>query len=1039
MAVHTHLLRRGLIFAVFLSTLATVAVADDKPDTLTVETVKDLQTKFKAEREAAVAKGVVAKFPADVLAPADKAAKRGEAALAANRLLEANDAFREARWLLPSLPADFPENVARIFGTSRLRHAGWIDDLAFSTDGSRLVTSSRDGSVKVWDVATGTEMRSYHASPEQVAAITQKDDSATVGKVAPVALSSDGKTVALAFGNAAVFWDADTGREIRTQTLHGEPITSLAFSPDGKQLVSCGLDKNVRLWEVESGKQLQDLGNNSKVRSVAFSPDGQQIAAIGDDGIGRIWNATNGSIRLGTHFHNEGGKTGGLQIVFSPDSKTLASCGVAGVPRTTVAPTAAGDVGDAAGKPLSTFAGHTGTVNTVAFSKDGKLLATGGKDHTVRVWDAASGVSVRTFHGHSEEVTGVAFSPDGRMLASVSADHSIRFWGLETVEHFHNLAGHVGSVRSASLSPDGLKAISGSADRTLKLWDLTQDKLIKSVDAHTRPLTVALFSPDGKMVLSCGGDEVAKIWDAETFADPKVLTGHKYAVMAGAFDRDSKRIATGAADRLVKIWDTTGKELQTLTGHSGIVSAVAFAPDGKRLASASADGVLKIWDLATNKTVASFQAHGLGVSALAYSPDGNFLASSGGDQLVKIWNLATDKEPTLFRKLEGHTAPVSSVAWSDDGRFIASAGGDRVIKLWDGHTGAELRGFRGHTDWISSVAFSKDGRSLVSASVDRTVKVWENSSREITLPSVGHQRRVRSVAISPDGNWLASGSDDRTVRLWDLNTGAEKSVMLGHSAPVTTLAFSPDNKVLASATSDDADGTIKFWDVATGKANGSWPGIGLVPAMGYTADGKHLVAWVPVLPPPGQPTVTNVRMFDVTNGKATQTHTDRDRRVNSLALSLDTEIVALGAEDGSVRAVRRDKGERIWGGDLRAHAGRLADLIFTPDKKTLLTASENGEVKVWDVEKVKGGGQDEPAQKFKAHEGGFGSFAMSPKGDWFATTGADQTVKVWETATGKELRRWDVRQQVQSLASTPDGKKLAVANADGTIYLVTLP
>jgi WD40 repeat protein len=1029
--------RSGWIFGLLLSGAAGLALADDKPG-LTPEAIKELQTKFQAERTAAADKGVAAKFSDDLLRQADQAAKRGADALAAGRLVEAADAYREARWLVPSLPAEFPDNVARVFGSARMRHAGPVDDLAFSPDGALLVTSGRDGAVRLWDVGAGAEIRTYRAPAEQLAALTKDKDEAA-NRLAPVAFAADGKTVALAFGNSCVLWDATTGKEIRTQALHAAAITSLAFSPDGKRLASGSLDTKVRTWDVESGKQLLDLGNNSRVRSVVFSPDGLLLAATGDDGMGRVWDAAKGAIRLGVHFHNEGPRAGGFQLAFSPDSKAIASCGLVKPPKTTVAPPATGDVGDAPGKPIAEFVGHTGLVTAIAYGKDGRFVATGGKDHSVRLWDAATGASVRTFHGHSDTVTGVAFSPDGRLLASVSADHGIRLWGLETVENCQTLAGHQGAVWSAALSPDATRAVSGSADRTVKIWDVTGNKLLHSIAAHKAPVTVAIYSPDGKTILSCGGDELAKLWNAESYAEKHALAGHKLAVMAGCFDADGKRVATGAGDRLVKIWDVaTGKELQTLAGHRSIVSAVAFSPDGKRLASASADGVVKLWDIEAGKPVASFSAHSLGVSAVAFSPEGKHLVTTGGDNLVKLWNLSGDKEPTLLRKLQGHTAPVSSVAWSEDGKYIASAGGDRVIKLWDALNDTELRGFRGHSDWVSSVAFSKDGRSLISAGVDKTVKVWENSSREIGLAPSGHQSRVRAVAVSPDGNWLASGSDDRTVRLWDLHTGAERHVLVGHTAAVTTLAFSPDGKTLASATSDERDGTIKFWNVATGKPAGAWEGLGMVPALSYSPDGKQVLAWVAVVPPEGQNTVTNLRLFDTATGKPLKTYTDRDRRVNCLAMSVDCQLVALGSEDGSVRIVSMEKGERIWGGDLRAHAHRLSDLIFTPDKKLLLTAADDGEVKIWEVEKVKGGGRDEPLRAFKAHDG-FQAFAMAPKGEWFATAGSDQTVKVWDTLTGKELRRWDVRRQVFGLVPTPDGKQLAIANGDGTLYLLTLP
>ncbi len=1043
--------KRNLIVAVTLTGLmACLSVQADAPP-LTAEQVQQIQAKYRAERDEAAKSKIADKFAPEAMQRAEQLAKKGDAALAANRLMEASDAFREARWLLPALPSPFPEHVARVFGNPRLRHADRIDDLSFSADGSRLATISRDGTVKIWDIGSGRELKSFQSSAEESQSVRTAvlgSPNRQVRKAVAVACSPDGKVVAFAVGKEIHLVDVETGKQIRSCQGHTSYVVSLAFAPDGKSFASGSDDRSVRTWELESGKQLLKLdGHNQKVQCVTYSADGKLLGSISDDGAVRVYNASNGQVRQGIIFYNTTNNEGGYCLAFSPDGTKCASCGVTGPPRTNLAPTAEGAVAPGTGKLLQNFQGHTGQALSVTFSKDGKLLATAGKDRTVRLWDVETGQSVRNFHGHLDEVTGVAFHPDGQQLVSVSADQSVRVWQLDVREHQRPLVDHSGAVWSAAFSPDGTRVVSGSADRTVKIWDVLKDKPIKTLTGHKAPVTVAMYSPDGKSILSASGDETLKLWNAETGEERFTLRGHNFAVMAAAFDRDGKRIVSGAADKLLKIWDpATGKELQSIKGHTAVVSAVAFHPDGKQLASGSADGVIKIWNIAdpkATKEIATLTAHSQGVSALAFSPEGNLLVSSGGDHLLKIWTMPGENPllagPALLRRLDGHSAPVSSVAFSPDGRFIASGGGDKIIKLWDARAGTEQRSFRGHTDWVSSVAFSSDSRSLVSAGVDKTVRLWENSSREVTPMLAGHTRKVRVVAVSPNGQLIASGGDDQTIRIWDAATASEKLVLTGHRGAITALAFSPDGKQLASGTTEEKnDFSLKFWDTATGKLIGSWEPVGMLPALAYRPDGKQLLAWVPSIDPAGQRPISDVRVYDTASGKPARTISDKQRLVNCLTFSTDGEWIAMGADDGTIRLWKASTGEQLLKADLKAHDRRVADLIFTPDKKYLVSGGDNGEVKVWEMEKVLAGGEYKPL-KFDAHKGRTNGFAMSPKGETFASISPENEIVLWETKTGKELRRWAMRQGVQGMAFTPDGKHLATANADSTLYLLELP
>jgi WD40 repeat protein len=1007
----------------------------------TVAEVKDLESKYQAERDELVKSGGDKRFLPQLLQKAEQFAKSGAAALKGGRLLQANSAFRQARWQLPYQGPEVPDHVYRILGALRLRHSGAIRAVAYSPDGKRLATGSADRTVKLWDMANGHEALRYVGHGDVVRTL---------------AFRPDGKMIASAGGDDYIkLWDPATGQDIRTLKPEGAGspyVTYVTFSPDGKYLVSAWSDKAVRIHDVATGtvkRTMQDF--QQMINAAVFSPDGKVLGAAVGDGQLRLWEypkIVDNPIQ--PEFWSQNDQQGAsYHIAFSPDGSRLARCFLNGIKvYETPQPGRPGNANYVV-RTIPQPPPENPTTQILftcsLFSKDGKTLFTGASDGTIRLYDMEQGNLVGTFKGHNDSIFALAFNPTGTELASASQDHTVRVWPFEVVSQSREFVGHEAPVWTAAFSPDGMRLVSSSSDQALKVWEVGTGQAVFTLTGHKGGTTAAQFSPNGKRIVSGAGDMLLKLWDADTGKWIQDLEGHRGTVTALDYSRDGKAIVSGGVDQLIKVWDADkGKELVNIDGAHSVVTAVAFHPDGKQIVSAHVDGSIRLWDAATGKAGAYWIAHGASVTAVAFSNDGQKLASCGNDQMVKVWSLATPGvNPIIF---SGHTGPLSSVAFRPDDRYVVSAGADQVIKLWklaDGSTKEAAKDFRGHKDWVTSVAFSKDGYYVTSASVDKTVRLWEITSREVPLLSE-HTGAVLAVNVSADGKYLASGGTDRTIKIWDLATGTEVKTLRGPQGEVVALAFTPDAKTLVSSSSPPHD--IHLWDVTAGAQlpeKDSYKQnlrnfLGAVRTVAVSSDGKRLLIWAP-----GDTRYTMVHVVDPTTGDKILEGRDLNRDVKAVAFTGDGGKAALGAADGSVRVYTLDKQMTIApGGDwfLFDNDVSVTSLAFGPDGNQLVAGSSKGEAKICTAAPRK------ILHTLKGHTGKIRTCAISPNGKLCATSGDDNVIKLWDLANGQELRSWSIRVPEQinrsfvaQLTFTPDSRKLISANANTTIYVLDCP
>jgi WD40 repeat protein len=598
-----------------------------------------------------------------------------------------------------------------------------------------------------------------------------------------LAFSPDGELLATAGGDGTIkVWNSKTSRVIQTlKEAHGGYACSVAFHPDGKHLASVGVDERVRVWDWATGEKLFEAqcdGAYNSMHAAAFNPlDGRQLAA-GNDGDVMVWDWRNGQL-LRTFV---GPKKQRTSVAFSRDGRRLASANWAG----SVKLWDAGAGESTVSEPLCPFPETHYPVAALAFDRDGGRLATASFNRHVDVWDTTTGGHVDSLPHTDGIVLGVAFSPDGRRIASAGEDKTVHVWDATTGREVLSLRGHTGWCGCLAFSPDGRRLASASGDRTVRVWDATPLQGHEGQEILTLPgdneIWSLAVSPDGEKIASAGWSMPVTVRDARTGLESAEFPGHRTIGFCVAWHGD-RIAAAGATGPLfsVKVWDAqTRSEVFSFPDPPGRTEflAVAFRPKDRYLVTGSKDGKVQVWDAENGRAVGTLGTHDREVRGVVFSRDGLHLASASGDGKVKVWAWDPTRPGQARKPRFEHQAwspgVYSNLAFSADGRCLATGGEGYTVQVWDVQTGRELEPLRGHTGDVCAVAFDPDGRWLATAGEDSTVRIWDATSWKPRLTLRGHTGPVSSLAFIPQSRRLVSGSRDHTIKVWDVTRWDEK-------------------------------------------------------------------------------------------------------------------------------------------------------------------------------------------------------------------------------------------------------------------------
>jgi WD40 repeat protein len=864
-----------------------------------------------------------------------------------------------------------PELVARLKG-----HSDAVFAVAFSPDGKYVATASFDNTLKLWDAATGKELKTYGGTGGHTK------------QVISLAFSSDGTMLASgSTDNTLKVWDVPVNLPIRSLTT-GDAVGAVALSPDGTKLALAGKDGALRLVTAAEFKELVkfEAGHQGAVTGLAFTANGQTLASVGADRTLRYWNVLNGQL-----ISTVGAHTAGVNaVVLNPGAPIAYTVGDDGFLKFWSVPAVAS----------KTLPGHTAPIRAMALTADNASYYTASDDKTVKQFAIAGVKETRALTGPAAGVTSVATHPANLLIAAGTQDSRIFLWNNADAKVQTNWLAHAGPVTSVQVNAQGTQLMSAGGDGLVKFWALPA--IPPRTLTHPDAVLAAVASPDGKKLFTGSADKLVRVWDSAKQAMEKQFAGHTGPVTAVAVSANLALLVSGSADNTIRLWNQqTAKESDVLLAHAGPVTALGINPAGTQMLSTSEDGSVKVWALPM--VAPKLFTHADAITSLVLSADAGKVLTGCHDKIVRLWNLTSGAKEKDYA---GPTLPIVSVAISPNSATVAAASADKTVTLWNAADAKALHKLPMPAA-PQAVAFSGDSQSVFVGLADNSIKqIKIADGKEIKTLPAQHKGAIVALAFSPKGDLLFSASADKTIQTWALPDGTPKA-KFDHAAPITAMALSKDGTRIAAA----GDKIVKVWTVADGKEVGTFKLPAETKAMSLSPDGARvLIAGVDKL----------ARICEL-DGKLLES-LPHDGPVNAVAFVDAKKVVTGGA----------DKLARLWTSSLlwqRQHQGPVRQALFTPKGDQIVSAGDDKAIKIWNA-------ADGKEVKALASESAITHLSLNGDATKIATAGADKNVKIWTVADGKTSATVTLPALAQGLALSPNGLRFAVALGDGPANVI---
>ena len=905
-------------------------------------------------------------------------------------------------------------------------HTEPIYSLAFTPDGKMLATGSFDNTLKLWDTATGKEIKTYggamgHQKGIMSAAISPDGQYLATGSsdntlriwdlpmetpmrtqphptgVSSVALSVDGTKVAYAGADGQIkFVNAVDFKELSKVAPQTGGVTSLSFNPNAQILAAGGKDETLRIHSLTTGLPLAMQGaHRGGTNAAIFHPNGATIVTVGTDGLLKTWQLPPAPTKplpasatpIQASYLSADGNTlfavsedkivrqiaiqTGAEAKAYPAAPANVKAITANAPATFVA---AGMVDgtwqlwSADGKVATKTPGHVGAVNAIAMHPLTPTLATAGADGLVRIWNVPSQPSRAMTH--PDGVLVAVPTADGKKLYTGGADKLLRVWDATKSAIERQYQGHAGAV--TAIATVGPALVSGSADATIRFWNQTTGKDAEMLLGHAAPIVSLALNAGGNQLLSASEDGVVRLWSLPIAAAKPMA--HPDAVTCAVVSPDGAKLITGGQDKAVRIWNlgSFAKE-KDFAGPTLAITCVAQSPNGQYLAAGSADKTLHLWNLADNKLLQkwSFAAP---VQSIAFAPDSQTIAAGLGDATIKIHKTADLKDPKEVRSIAANKGAVFGLAFSPKGNLLFAACADKVVQSFSPQDGSAKMAFP-HVGPVVGLSLSKDGMNLTAAA-DQVAKVWNlKDGKEVANIAIAAE--AKSVGLAPDGTRLAIGSVDKLTRLYELDGSLVE--MFASEGPVTATALLDAKRVVAAG----ADKMARVWTSSS--------------------------VWQKKMPSP----------------------------VRQTLLSPKGDQIFVGSDDKIIRVLAPADGKELR--TIPAHDAAIVGLAISGDATRLASIGGDKQAKVWNLVPAKPEDAAKPVAVLSLPSIAQ-SIALNANGQRVVVgvaDGANHLARVYDAASGKEVQfLQEHAAPIKSLAFLADNRTLVTASLDKSAKLL---